>query len=132
MNRNLVEINENCGAVIDEYGNVRAVSKSNNEYELDEILKKEDEIEINAARLEDARREYEAVKAKIVSARFANSISFGGAVFVGLVTLGGPVSASLLMIGFIYGMGKSYSLMEYGTRKGRKEKKERLEKEIPE
>lgn len=133
MNRNLIAINENCGAIVDEFGNVRAVSKSNNEYELTEILKKEDEIVINQARLEEARKEYDFNKANIISARIINSIVVGGAVFTGLITLGtGPITVPLLAGGLVYGLGKSFSLTAYGTRKGRKEKKERLEEEIPE
>lgn len=132
MNRTLVEINENNGASIDEYGNIRKISINSDEYKLEEILKKEDELENLNERLEEERRKYESVKMNISLARFLNSISVGGAVFMGLITLGTVhISSTLLISGFMYGMGKFYSLASCGTRKGRKEKREFLEEEIP-
>ena len=41
MNQNLIIINQNYGAAIDEEGNITTISKNSEEYGFEEILRKE-------------------------------------------------------------------------------------------
>ena len=131
MNKYLIEINENYGAIIDDEGNIRTISKKGNEC-FEQIAAMEDELEENEKRLEEARNKYELNNFNIRSARLTNSISIVGGLLTGIASIGTvPGALPILVGGFVYGFGKSFSLLGYGTIKSRKRWKESLEEEIP-
>ena len=140
MNQNLIQINDNYGAVSDENGNVSIISKDNQEYYLQDILTKENELEILKSRLNTEKKELSTNKMNIILGEIMNGVIIGGeiALYYFLHSIL-PTSALLFLMALIYAFTKGVSLIEYGTRFGRITKKEKLnasienlEAEIPE
>lgn len=140
MNQNLIQINDNYGAVSDENGNISIISKDNQEYDLQDILTKENELEILKSRLNTEKKELSTNKKNIIFGEIMNGLIIGGEIALYYFlhsTL--PTSILLFLMSLVYTITKGLSLIEYGTRIGRitKRKKlktsiESLEREIPE
>ena len=140
MNQNLIQINDNYGAVSDENGNISIISKDNQEYDLQDILTKENELEILKSRLNTEKKELSTNKIKIIFGEIMNGLIIGGEIALYYFlhsTL--PTSILLFLMSLVYTITKGLSLIEYGTRIGRiterkklKTSIESLERKIPE
>lgn len=57
MNQNLMQINNNCGVVSDEDGNISVIKKENDLYDFEKILLKENELETLELKLKNSKKE---------------------------------------------------------------------------
>ena len=85
MNRNLIEINDNYGASIDEYGNITMISKDNKDYEFKEILDKENKLELLDNDLEVTHEEIDITKKKLIDCRIHNVAIISLTLFIGAI-----------------------------------------------
>ena len=90
MNQGLVQINDNYGVVSDESGNIKLISKENNDCEFQDILKKENELEYLNASLKKLKEEL---------ATNASNTKYG------------EVASGLILIGEVF----LYALLSSGT-----------------
>ena len=90
MNRNLIELNENQGITIDEYGNSTIVSKEQNNCSLKEILEKENQLELLNDDLDAANREYKETRSNLKLSRLSNIGTLLGTIFIALMCLNVP------------------------------------------
>ena len=121
MNQNLIEINENYGATIDENGNISTISKSSDEYDFEEILRRENELEKLNERYQAAQSAYSYNKSDSRNATIANVATVLGTAIATILPIGTtPVIVTLVTGGIIFGFGKTMSIGAYGTRKSRK------------
>lgn len=133
MNQNLIQINDNYGAVSDENGNISIISKDNQEYDLQDILTKENELEILKSRLNTEKKELSTNKMNMIFGEIMNGIVIGGEIVLYYFlhsTL--PTSILLFLMSLIYIITKGITLIEYGTRIGRITKKKKLNASIEE
>ncbi len=93
MNRNLIELNENQGITIDEYGNSTIVSKEQNNCSLKEILEKENQLELLNDDLDAANREYKETRSNLKLSRSSNIGTLLGTIFIALMCLNVPTVA---------------------------------------
>lgn len=129
MNQYLIEINKNNGAVINDEGKFN-ISKNSNEYEFEEILRREDEIE-------ELNNKKDSNKIKLGDIETLGSLSktldIFAFVFAGLLSIilmkYDPSLALITLLGsnsFV----KALLVTAFGTKRSRKKEKERLETEI--
>lgn len=74
MNKNLVELNENCGMAVDENGNITIITKENSEHEFKEILERENELETIGTDFSDVYDKYTTAKINLKSSRLSNIV----------------------------------------------------------
>ncbi len=130
MNQNLIEINQDYGVVIDDNGNISSVIKSNGEFDFEEILEKENHLEVLNSKYRKVEADYDYA---LKDAKFA--IAADTAVFIltavgTIASMGISLPIMLLTSCGIYGASKLMAVFAYGTRSSRKLKQEELEHEI--
>lgn len=72
MNQKLIQINDNYGVTIDENGNTKMVSKESNDYEFQDILTKENELEDLNLKLDNAKNKLPLNKLNIILSTVIN------------------------------------------------------------
>lgn len=72
MNQKLIQINDNYGVTIDENGNTKMVSKESNDYEFQDILTKENELEDLNLKLDNAKNKLSLNKLNIILSTVIN------------------------------------------------------------
>lgn len=77
MNQNLVKVNDNYGAVSDENGDISIISKENCEYELKDILIKENELEDLNLRLSTAKKILSSDKQDTIFGEITANLALG-------------------------------------------------------
>lgn len=120
MNQNLVQINDNYGAVSDENGNIKVISKENSDCELKDILIRENELENLSLKLNTAKKELSSNKIDIILGEILNTLIVAGEIFI-YVVLNSTVSAAALIaaMALFYIPTKGMTLMAEGSRIGR-------------
>lgn len=131
MNQCLVEINKENGAAIDENGNITAITKSSDEYEFEEILRRENELESKNTMYEKVKKDYEYNKYKNAWTTIFNVTTYSMTIISIVLFIAAGISPTSIVVGSggIYTIGKLMSLA-FGTRKHRKDEKEKLTQEI--
>ena len=66
MNKSLLQINDNYGAVSDENGNIKEITKENNNYEFKDILLKENYLQELNEKLNSSKEELSCNKYDII------------------------------------------------------------------
>lgn len=117
MNKNFIQINENYGAVSDETGNINIISKNTTEYNLKDILEKENTLENLKITLNNKKRELHNNKISTICANVLDCLIIGGEIAL-YNFLHSTISTNLLIIimATFYTMGKVPSLFAYKTR----------------
>ncbi len=131
MNQNLVEINNNCGIVSDENGNVSLIEKKNDTYNFEEILLKENQIENLKLKLEDYSKKLDQNKFDIIGGEIISTVLI--ATEIGLAIAFNSVltlKELILLMTLSYLSVKGLFSFMYGTRIGRYIKKKKLTSEI--
>ncbi len=141
MNQCLIQIDDNYGAVKDDKGNVRVVSKESTEASFEDILKKENNLSTLSTQLEDDKEKLAVNKHNIIMGEVCNLSIYGGmvALYYGSKDKLTPVGV-VLLIGSFYGTFKwcarfvtgGFRLEKSKERKELKADIETLEKQIPE
>ena len=129
MNQYLIEINENNGAVINDEGKFN-ISKNSNEFEFEEILRREDEIE-------ELNNKKDANKIKLYNVetygRWSKAADIFAFVFAGLFSIPliyiSPIAIPVTVL-CSTAFTKSLLVIAWGTKKSRNKEIKRLETEI--
>ena len=142
MNEYLSQINDNYGIVSDENGEIKVVTKSESNFEFQDVLLKENELEILKQELMDAKeklnQELIAAKEKLIDnkERTINGELCNLVIIVGLIMLAiaiFPVVSTQLLIylltGF-YAVFKAITTAICGTRIGRYKENKKLNSSI--
>ena len=116
MNRNLVEYNDNHGVSIDEHGNITMITKDKTNYKFEEILQKENDLELLNADLEVANREYANRKFDLKLGKLSNVVVLlGTSLMVGLcLNTHTTIQGTLVICGGFAGFSKLLSLSVSG------------------
>ena len=91
MNRNLVEYNDNHGASIDEYGNITMITKDKKDYNFEEILQKENKLELLNDDMSIASTQYNDSKSILKWSRIINVICLALPFCMGILLYGIPL-----------------------------------------
>lgn len=120
MNQNLIQINDNCGAVSDENGNIKVISKENSDCELQAILIKENELEDLISKLNTTKERLSSNKLNIIIGEILNTAIIGEeiALYVVLNSIL-PTAALITVMALFYIFAKGISLAIAGSRIGR-------------
>ena len=131
MNQNLVQINDNYGAVSDENGSIKVISKENSDCELKDILIKENELEDLSSKLNTAKKELSFNKIDTIFGEFLNTVIIGGEIFL-YFALNSTFSTEALITVMIlfYIPIKGVNLLSGGSRIGRHIKRKKLNETI--
>ena len=133
MNQNLVEINNNCGIVSDENGNVSLIEKKNDTYNFEEILLKENQIENLKLKLEIFKENLERNKKNIIYGEIINivllALEIGMAIFMSSALV---LKDLILLMAATYLPFKLINILMHGTRIERHIKKKKLTTKIEE
>ena len=127
MNQNLVQINDNYGAVSDENGSIKVISKENSDCELKDILIRENELENLSLKLNTAKKELSSNKSDTIFGEILNTLIVAGEIvlYVGLnSTL--PTAALITVMALFYIPTKGMNLVSEGSRIGRYIKRKKL------
>lgn len=139
MNKNLIELNNNCGVVSDENGNISLISKESDSYVFEEILLKDNDLEGLNLKLRKAREQLAYNKQKTIFAKITNAVLVCILTFL-YINLHSILSIEMLipLLAFSYLPFKIAASFINGTRRGRRilKKKltidiEKMELEIP-
>lgn len=131
MNEYLSQISDNYGIVSDENGEIKVVTKSENNCEFQDILLKENELENLNQELITAKSELTENKANTIFAELGNLVIIGGGIFLSIELFPVVSTQSLIyMLIGTYAIIKSISLVMYGTRIGRYKKNKKLKSTI--
>lgn len=131
MNEYLSQISDNYGIVSDENGEIKVVTKSENNCEFQDILLKENELENLNQELIAAKSELTENKANTIFAELGNLVIIGGGIFLSIELFPVVSTQSLIyMLIGTYAIIKSISLVMYGTRIGRYKKNKKLKSTI--
>ena len=127
MNQNLVQINDNYGAVCDENGSIKVISKEKNDCELKDILIRENELENLSLKLNTAKKELSSNKIDTIFGEILNTVIVAGEIvlYVGLnSTL--PTATLITVMALFYIPTKGMNLVSEGSRIGRYIKRKKL------
>ena len=139
MNKDLIEINKNCCAVSDENGNIRLIEKESNEYDFQDILLKENQIESLTSKMNKCKSSLSLIKQNKVGGNVGD-VALILAAIVTFVFLNSTFSLpeSIFLTGLEYIPFKGLVTLMFGTRfKRNKQEKiltdtiKRLEIDIP-
>ena len=139
MNQKLVQINNNCGMVSDENGDINFIEKENDSYNFEEILLIENNLEELKSKLEDCKNKLFLNKQKTIYGNLANIFLIIMEILL-LIFLHSiiPLGTLIALVIFSYILFKETLLLTYGTiGKKYKEKNkliadiEKLELELP-
>lgn len=127
MNQNLVQINDNYGAVSDENGSIKVISKENSDCELKDILIKENELEDLSSKLNTAKRELSSNKLDTILGEVLNTVIIGGEIVL-YVALNStlPTAVLITIMSLVYIPTKGVNLVSSGSRIGRYIKRKKL------
>ena len=127
MNQNLVQINDNYGAVSDENGNIKVISKENGDCELKDILIMENELENLSLKLNTAKKELSSNKIDTIFGEILNTLIVAGEIVL-YVALNSTLSTAALIIvmALFYIPTKGMTLELEGSRIGRYIKRKKL------
>ena len=131
MNEYLSQISDNYGIVSDENGEIKVVTKSETNCELQDILLKENELENLNQELITAKEELTENKANTIFGELGNIVIIGGGIFLGIELF--PATSTQLLIYMLMGfyvISKSILLAMCGTRMGRYKKNKKLKSSI--
>lgn len=111
MNRNLIEYNDNHGASIDEYGNITMITKDKADYKFEEILQRENKLELLNDDLDVANSEYADRKYKLKVGKWCNIVILLATSFmVGMcLNTHTPIQGTLIICGGFAGFTKLLS-----------------------
>ena len=123
MNEYLSQISENYGIVSDENGEIKVVTKSESNFEFQDVLLKENELEILKQELMDAKEKLIDNKERIIFGELCNLVIIGGGIFLG-IELFSVVTPQLLvyLLTGMYAITKAINIAMNGTRIGRYKK----------
>lgn len=131
MNEYLSQISNNYGIVSDENGEIKVVTKSATNYELQDILLKENELENLKQKLVAAKEELIDNKERTINGELCNLVIIGGEIFLAIAIF--PVVSTQFLIylltGF-YAITKAINIAMNGTRIGRYKKNKKLNSSI--
>ncbi len=132
MNKSLLQINDNYGAVSDENGNIKEITKENNNYEFKDILLKENYLQelnekLNSSKEELSCNKYDIIGGEITSVLFVVTIILIW--YFGFKELSLPIKIISSLMFFPL---KGICLLEFGSRIGRIKKRKKLKKTIDE
>lgn len=131
MNEYLSQISDNYGIVSDENGEIKVVTKSENNCEFQDILLKENELENLNQELIAAKSELTENKANTIFGELGNLVIIGGGIFLSIELFPVVSTQSLIyMLIGTYAIIKSISFVMYGTRIGRYKKNKKLKSTI--
>lgn len=131
MNKNLVQISNNCGVVSDENGNVKILNKENEDYCFQDILTTENELESLKSELNDTKQKLHLNKRNIKEGEIFNSLI----IIIEIISyiVGVSIFPTLGLVGMMamfYIVGKIYCLVGYGSRVGKYIQKKKLNKTL--
>ena len=126
MNQNLVQINDNYGAVSDENGGIKVVSKKNNGCELKDILMKENELEYLNSKLNSVKEELVFNKTNATFGEIMNALIVVQEIVLYFFAKINNLEAKFFVLAFIYIITKGMNLFFFGTRIGRHNKRKKL------
>ena len=131
MNEYLSQISENYGIVSDENGEIKVVTKSESNFEFQDVLLKENELEILKQELMDAKEKLIDNKERIIFGELCNLVIIGGGIFLG-IELFSVVTPQLLvyLLTGMYAITKAINIAMNGTRIGRYKKNKKLKSSI--
>ncbi len=132
MNRNLIKVNDNYGAVSDENGEVRVVRKVNNEASFEDILTKENDLTSLRGQIYSDYHELVDNKHNMIMGEILNLSIYGGMVALYFASKGKvtPVGTAAI-VGTCYAVFKGTAcLMTGGTRISRFKKNKELKKDM--
>lgn len=131
MNEYLSQISDNYGIVSDENGEIKVVTKSENNCEFQDILLKENELENLNQELIAAKEKLIDNKERTINGELCNLVIIGGGIFLSIELFPVVSTQSLIyMLIGTYAIIKSISLALYGTRIGRYKKNKKLKSTI--
>ena len=127
MNQNLVQINDNYGAVSDENGSIKVISKENSDCELKDILAKENELEDLSLKLNTAKKELFSNKIDTIFGEILNTVIISGEIVL-YFTLNSilPTAILITVMTLFYIPTKGVNLVSGGSRIGRHIKRKKL------
>lgn len=131
MNEYLSQISDNYGIVSDENGEIKVVTKSATNYELQDILLKENELENLNQELIAAKEKLIDNKERTINGELCNLVIIVGLIILA-VAIFPVVSAQFLiylLTGF-YAITKAINIAMNGTRIGRYKKNKKLNSSI--
>lgn len=133
MYQDLVQINDNYGAIIDEDGNISIISKETQEYELADILKKENDLEKLELNLEENKKTLSDLKSKIFFGKIISILTIVDE-FILYCVLHSVYSSTVVfsIMAIFYLLVKIPATIEYGTKIEGIIKKKKLQNVIKE
>ena len=133
MNCNFVQINNHLGAVSDENGEIKIISKENNDNNFEDILRSENEIDNKKEELALKTNELKSREIKVVHMELLNLCVLIGEIIIYVSThLKVDINILLFTMLFYYSLGKGLILIGYGTRKSNYRKIKELKTTIEE
>lgn len=131
MNEYLSQISDNYGIVSDEFGEIKVVTKSENNCEFQDILLKENELENLNQELIAAKEKLIDNKERTINGELCNLVIIVGLIMLAIAIFPVVSTQSLIyMLIGTYAIIKSISLALYGTRIGRYKKNKKLKSTI--
>ena len=130
MNRNLIELNENQGIVIDEEWNAALISRKQKDYSLKEILEKENNLESLNYDLDMANREYKNTKSNLNLSILFNIIILLCVIFMVPEGINESIKSTLIGCGAFVIFSKSLLSTCYGLTISNKKKLRKLNYKI--
>lgn len=140
MNKNLLQINDNIGAVSDENGDIKVVSKESNDCDFEEILELENDLNYLQRRRKMCNKHLREVKRRDIWGAICSGFIIAGEVILCTALYSSlPKGVLVVAMGTFYGFAKVVSINICGTYVGRNFQKKsltedisRLEEKIPE
>lgn len=116
MNKNLIEINDNCSLITDEHGNISVVYKNGNKHSFEDILLLENKVENIEKKIGKCYRELENNKIDTIGCFIINLILFVGMIAIYMIlktTI--PFDFLIALIAMIYVPLKIFIMVTSGT-----------------
>ena len=137
MNQNLVQLNDKYAIATDENGEIKIISKGNNNYSHEDILVKENEIEDKTLKLKKVRNDLSKNKSEFITflGIQVSMLSFASGIYVVTSALASSIIVPLLLTGAFAGLTETW-LVQLAKKlhkswKNNKELKKELEFDIP-
>lgn len=121
MNKNLVQISNDCGVVSDENGNVKILNKENEDYCFQDILMTENELESLKSELNDTKQKLHLNKIDIIFGEILSATFIIGEIILYLSLCSSyPISTIAIGMALTYIPIKTISLLSFGGSRIRK------------
>lgn len=122
-----MQINNNCGVVSDEDGNISIIKKENDLYDFEKILLKENELESLELKLKNSKKALSNNKQKMICGEIASVfLIMSEVVLLASCLSAAPIKILIIAMAFYYVIGKLSISTYFGTRIGRYFKKKKL------